>query len=250
MGEPAHAHTVDISATPAGAAIHPADLSQRLKASATAGFAGRKVITADGTFRASRLDRVQRIDTPYTEAELIDASPAPVPVPVPVPQADPETLLAEARAEAHATGKAEGLADGLAQGRGEGRAEAEAALAAARDAFTAAAKAVMAGDATPDGLTDLLAKAVRDLAAQRAGQAIDALPAPFLARVAALADRVAQGMRTVTLRLNPDDLAAIAPHLAGSDLDGAALNPDPRLKRGDVEVRSEGIVLSDLLDTP
>ena len=77
---------------------------------------------------------------------------------------------------------------------------------------------------------------------------IDALPPAFAARVEALADRVAQGVRAVSLRLNPDDLAAITPHLAGFDvLGGAVLAPDPRLSRGDVEVRAEGIRLADLI---
>jgi flagellar assembly protein FliH len=55
-------------------------------------------------------------------------------------------------------------------------------------------------------------------------------------------------VREVSLRLNPDDLAAITPHLAGFDvLGGAALVADARLARGDVEVRAEGIRLADLI---
>jgi len=59
---------------------------------------------------------------------------------------------------------------------------------------------------------------------------------------------VAQGLRQVTLRLNPEDLQALAPHLPGSDLlSEARVAADPRLARGDLEVRAEGILLSDLL---
>ena len=64
-----------------------------------------------------------------------------------------------------------------------------------------------------------------------------------------MADRVAQGVRTVSVRLHPADLAAITPHLAGYEVTGAAaLVADARLARGDVEVRAEGIRLADLLE--
>ena len=87
------------------------------------------------------------------------------------------------------------------------------------------------------------------LAAERAGQMIDALPTAFAARVEAMADRVAQGVRAVSVRLNPDDLAVITPHLAGLEVTGTAeLIADARLSRGDVEVRAEGIRLADLLE--
>jgi len=67
--------------------------------------------------------------------------------------------------------------------------------------------------------------------------------------VEAMADRVAQGVRAVSVRLNPEDLEAIRPHLAGCEvLEGAALTADARLARGDVEVRAEGIRLADLLE--
>lgn len=244
MGEAAQSLPSDAPAPPVGVAINPAELARRLQAKGPAGFAGRKVAVAEGGFRAARLDQVQRMDAPPAEGPL-EAEVIPQP-----PPPDPVDLMAAARAEARAAGHAEGLAAGLAQGRADARAEAEATLAAARDAFLAAAKAVMAVDATPDGLADLLTRAVRDLAAQRAGQAIDALPAPFVTRIAALADRVAQGMRAVTLRLNPDDLAAITPHLAGTALDGAVISADAKLRRGDVVVQAEGILLSDLLDAP
>ncbi|MEY4982808.1 MAG: hypothetical protein RIR62_1074 [Pseudomonadota bacterium] len=231
---------------PADAALSPAQLAARLRAGTGGGFTGRAPLVAvDGSFRAARLDQPDR------------AAPAPAPVlpellppdDAAPPPPDPAQLLAEARAEGHAAGLTEGMARGIERGRAEGRAAADADLAAARDAFLAVARGLAAA---PDGLpalADMIAAAVRQLAAQRAGQAIDALPLPFLARIEALADRVAQGMRDVTLRLNPDDLAAIAPHLGDSALAGTTILPDPRLARGDAEVRADGIVLSDLLDT-
>ena len=97
-------------------------------------------------------------------------------------------------------------------------------------------------------LTDTIAEAVKTLAAQRAGQMIDEMPAPFVKRVEALADRVAQGVAAVTVRLNPDDFAAIKPHLAGSDLlDPDRIGPDDSLARGDVDIRSGAVQLRDVL---
>lgn len=255
MADPAQTLPPDTAPLPSralpadGQALAPAELAARLRATVSGSFTGRAPLVAvDGGFRAARLDQFARVG-----ADVEPAPPAPAAEPAPPPP-DPARLLADARAEGFADGQVQGLARGRAEGHAEGRreamAEAEAALGAARDAFAAALRGLAAAPAASDALAGMLADAVRTLAAQRAGQAIDALPAAFAARVAALADRVAQGMRTVTVRLHPDDLAAIAPHLAGTDLDGVTLSPDPHLSRGDVDVRGDGIVLSDLLAAP
>lgn len=230
--------------------IDPAKLAARLRANQNRSFTGRPNRTIDQGFKAMRLDQVERVSlTPVdvVEAEVIEETSLAevIPEPAAPPPPDPAQLLAEAKALAHEAGVAQGHAAGLT----EGRTIAQAELAAARDAFLAAARNLaMQGPELSDQLAELMAVAVRDLAAQRAGQAIDALPKPFIARIAKLADRVAQGMRSVSLRLNPDDLAAIGPHLADTDLDGAALTPDPALKRGDVEIRADGIRLADVLE--
>lgn len=231
--------------------IDPAKLAARLRAAQNRSFTGRPSRSiADPSFKAKRLDQVERVtlnpagavtvelidDAAFDDAAFEPATPAPP---------DPAQLLADAQAQGHAAGRAEGHAAGLT----EGRAAAEADFAAARDAFLAVARNLaLQGPDLSDQLAALMATAVRDLAAQRAGQAIDALPKPFLTRIAKLADRVAQGMRSVTLRLNPDDLTALAPHLAGTDLDGAVLTPDPTMARGDVEIRADGIRLADMLE--
>lgn len=245
MADPAHTlpdQPLPSMAQPAlpvdGQSLSPAELAARLRATVSGSFTGRAPLVAvDGGFRAARLDQVTRIG----------AEPAP-------PAPDPARLLADARAEGFADGLVQGLAQGRTEGHATGRSEAldeaAAALGAARDAFATALRGLVAAPAASDALAVVLADAVRSLAAQRAGQAIDTLPDAFAARVAAIADRVAQGMRAVTVRLHPDDLAAIAPHLAGTDLDGTTLCPDPRLTRGDVDVRGDGIVLSDLLAPP
>lgn len=231
----------------------PAEVMALIRASNQKGFAAKAPLApADAVFRRASLEEVKRVDPAgvlideaeplLAEAEVLP--PDPVEVAPAVVVEDPAKRLAEARGEGYAAGHADGVAEGRAQGRAEG----EAAVAAAREAFVAAAARLSGGDDLADGIAAVIAGAVRKLAAERAGQMIDALPAAFAARIEAMADRVAQGVRAVSLRLNPDDLAAIAPHLAGMDiLSGATLEPDARLARGDVEVRAEGIRLADLL---
>lgn len=245
-----------------------AEVMALIRASAQKGFAARPPAgEADAVFRPARLDAVRRIDPDAsamveavvaTEDGGITVAAGEVMGPAraaaaQVTMEDMAQRLAEARAEGYAQGQADGREAGHAAGRAEGmvagRAEAEATFGPAREAFLAAVARMEDGAGLADGLAGVLAEAVRKLAAERAGQMIEALPAAFAARVEALADRVAQGVRAVSVRLNPDDLEAIRPHLAGCEvLEGAALTADPRLARGDVEVRAEGIRLADLLE--
>lgn len=248
-----------------------AEVMAMIRASAQKGFAAKaSVADPDAVFRPARLDAVRRIDPDVTA--MVDAvvatedgtiSVAAGEVMAPSRTATPQTpqvtmedmaqRLAEARAEGYAEGRADGMeaghAAGHAEGMAAGRAEAEAALGPAREVFLTAVARLEQEAGLADGLAGVLAGAVRKLAAERAGQMIEALPAAFAARVEAMADRVAQGIRSVSVRLNPDDLEAIRPHLAGCEvLEGAALTADARLARGDVEVRAEGIRLADLLE--
>ena len=230
----------------------PAEVMALIRASNEKGFAAKAPLTpSDAVFRRARLEEVRRVDPsgvlveepePMPEAEVLP--PDPVEVAPAVVVEDPAQRLAEARGEGYRAGHA----DGVEEGRAQGRAEAEAMIAPARDAFLAVAARLAAADDPAEGIAAVIADAVRKLAAERAGQMIDALPAAFAARIEALADRVAQGVREVSLRLNPDDLAAVTPHLAGFDVIARArLEPDARLARGDVEVRAEGIRLADLV---
>lgn len=157
--------------------------------------------------------------------------------------------LAEGHEQGRAEGRAAGRAEGHAAGHAQGLAEAEAALGHARRLFETAAARLTAPDPSDLGaLSGALTRAIAHLASQRAGQQIDIAPGPFLARIEALADRVAQGLRDVTIRLNPADLEAIEAHLHGSPLlQDNRLKADPRLARGDTEIHAEGIALSDLL---
>lgn len=227
-----------------------AEVMALVRAKSGKGFAGAARSAVDGGFRAVAMERVARLAVPEAvsdgvahedEIVAVDAGVEPL-----VPAV--EDLLAEARDAGFAAGKAAGKAAGLAEGRALGAADAASGVVAARDAFVAlAARLAVTGLDGAAELSAVLSAAVRQMAAARAGQAIDALPAPFLMRIEALADRVAQGVRVVTVAVNPDDLAAVAPYLAGSDLAGAVFAADARLARGDVLVRAEGIVLADLI---
>jgi flagellar assembly protein FliH len=244
----------------------PAEVMALIRASAQKGFTGAAPLTPqDATFRRARLDEVRRIDPgavllddgpagaepgmggavlggEVLTADAVEVAPAPV-------VEDPARRLAEARSEGYAAGRADGLEEGRAEGRAAALAEAEAGLVPARDAFVAALAGLTGGTDAARDMAEVIGQAVRRLAAERAGQMIDALPEAFATRVEAMADRVAQGVRAVSVRLHPADLAAITPHLAGCEVAGAAtLVADDRLSRGDVEVRADGITLADLLE--
>ena len=236
--------------------IGPEDVLAMIRETTARGFGRTPLALPDPAtpFRATPLAGLVRGIASEADAILLpDPDPAEVPAPTPAP--DPQALEA-ARAEGHAAGRAEGWREGhgagFAEGSRAGRAEAQAALATAIAAFEAAVARIASPSAADTArLAEAIDGAVRALAARRAGLAIDAHPEAFVARIDGLADRVAQGLRQVALRLNPDDLAAITPHLGPSELlSEARLQPDPRLARGDVEIRAEGIVLADLLDAP
>lgn len=152
-------------------------------------------------------------------------------------------------------------AAGLAEGRELGRSEAEATATDAARSTGAVAQALAIALARLDNpppdtalaLRTALDQAIARLAAERAGQAIDAAPAAFARRVARLADRVAQAASGLVVHLHPDDHAAILPLVAQASapdlalLAGARLVPDPVLSRGDALVRAPGVTVSDLL---
>ena len=149
----------------------------------------------------------------------------------------------------------------IERARAEGRAEAEAAFAAERGGLRQAVQALAAAldrldhpdTAQIERLARTLDAAVASLAAERAGQAIDADPAPFAARIAELAGRAAHGLSGVVVHLHPDDLARVAPlldqavpaHL--SALAAARLIADPGLSRGDADIRAPGVRIADCL---
>jgi flagellar assembly protein FliH len=169
------------------------------------------------------------------EDRAADTAAAPALAPADAaPQTDPAELE-RIRAEAFAAG----------------RAEAEAAL---HDSLTAATQALQAAaqalaHPAPEALAGLradIARAVLELASERAGLEIDTMPDAFLERIEALADRIHAQASQPVLRLHPDDLAAIEPLIASSDsLAAMRIVPSVELSRGDVDLAVEGLRLSD-----
>lgn len=178
-------------------------------------------------------------------SEPTAAPAAPQPVLPRRPAADPDALAA-ARAEGHAAGLREGHA------RAEADLEdARAALAAQASALT---RALCLLESPPQSevlrLTQTLTHAIHDLAAERAGQAIDANAAPFAARIAQMVSRVMQDAAAMVVHLHPDDLAALQPILARAPdgpLAQTHLVADATLRRGDADLRAPGVRIADCL---
>lgn len=205
-----------------------------------------------------------------TAAAPAPASPRPASAPAPVePAADggddaAELAVMPRPSPPNAALAAEIRAAALAEGQALGRTEAEAALSAERAALADQARvlaAALARLATPpqaevEALNRSLQQAVNRLASDRAGQAIDTMPAAFAERIARLVDRVGQGMREVDLHLHPDDLAALRPLLETAcppnlaSLATARLVADHGLSRGDADLRAPGLRLADLIAAP
>jgi len=188
---------------------------------------------------------------PAPATQIVPAAPAPAPEPI-MPRGPILTPAREAelRAEGHAAGYAAGLA------------EAEARLAEAMTGAATLARALTQAladlHAPPQSVmaefASQLDRAVAHLASERAGQAIDAHPAAFAARLALLAERVARHAHDVTIRLHPQDLALVQSVLAKDcpadlvSLAGTRLLADPALARGDADLRAPGVRLADLLE--
>lgn len=201
----------------------------------------------------------RRLQVAVSPAEAPEEAPAPDPAPraaeppAPAPRPIPVTYSAEQMAAARSEAHREGAA--------QGRAEAEAEVAAERQDLARAARAMAAAmaalthpaPARLQELTDALNRTVLSLAAARAGQVIDSMPGPFARRVAALVERLGQGLQEVVVHLHPDDLAVVSPLLSGpvapelARLAACRLLPDPGLARGDAELHAPGLRLVDLL---
>lgn len=201
---------------------------------------------------------------PFQPVPLVRPQRAAPPPPVPVaPRPEPgfhpapppvELDLAALRAEAHALGRAEAEAEAEARieatraqahaaGHAEAMAGAAADLAAARAALLAVTQTLTeASETSAARLFAALDAAVLRLASDRAGMVIDANPAPFRARIEALANRAGAAGAETEIRLNPDDLAAIGPGLCG-----ACLVADPGLARGDALLRTGDMHIDDIL---
>ncbi|SPF80082.1 FliH/SctL family protein [Pseudoprimorskyibacter insulae] len=182
---------------------------------------------------------------PQAEAEAF--SPAPPPEEI-----DLEAIRLAGIEEGRAAMQAEmeaAIEAARAEGHAAGRTEAEENLADARLAFLSAINGLQAQtDDVMVGLRAQLTDAVQQLAAQRAGAAIDAMPLQFRVRIDNLARSLSHAVGDTRLRLHPEDLAAIKPHLDGSDLlSGARIRPDDSLSRGDIVLRVGDIAMEDIM---
>lgn len=133
-----------------------------------------------------------------------------------------------ARAEGYARGHAEGLASGQAEIR-----RIVAQMEGILDAFTRPLARLDAevGDA-------LGALAVR-IAGALLGRSYAADPALLAALVREALEISGSETRQLELRLHPDDIAMLSPHLP--PLDGVRLVPDLTLARGDLRVHADSV---------
>jgi flagellar assembly protein FliH len=153
---------------------------------------------------------------------------APEPVPAPPSVEDLQALERAAHAEGYAAGHAEGLASGQAEVRRQ-IAQIEGIL----DGFTRPL-ARLDGE-VGDALGDL---AVR-IAGVLLGRSYRADPTLLADLVREALDAVGSASREIELRLHPDDLGVLAPHLAG--LSGVRLTADTALARGELRLHSESV---------
>jgi len=142
-----------------------------------------------------------------------------------------EELQALERA-AHAEGYAAGHAEGLASGQAEVRRQI-AQIEGILDGFTRPL-ARLDGE-VGDALGDL---AVR-IAGVLLGRSYRADPTLLADLVREALDAVGSASREIELRLHPDDLGVLAPHLAG--LSGVRLTADTALARGELRLHSESV---------
>lgn len=174
-----------------------------------------------------------------SDGQQVDPEPQPAPPP-PDPAdlgprpANPEELKEE-------WGK--GFSAGQERARADLQAEFETKLAM----LEAAISAFTNGEGTDQVRADII-QSVKDLASERAGSQIDEVPEPFLERVEDLVDRIRVTISRPTLRLNPDDIAALKPYIEFSEtLSEVNLVAAPNLGRGDVELSVDGMRYADRL---
>lgn len=163
--------------------------------------------------------------------------PPPPPEPVPELPAPPSVEELQAIEEA---AREQGYADGLARGHAEGFATGQAEVRR----LVAQIEGILDGFTRPlSRLDDEVSEALAELAVRVAGSllgpAYSADPALLADLVREALDAVGTSQRDVELRLHPDDMGVLYPHLAG--LDGVRLTNDSTLARGELRVHSESV---------
>lgn len=150
-----------------------------------------------------------------------------------------QALEEAAREEGYREGLAQGHADGLAAGQAEVR-RVVAQIEGILDGFTRPL-------ARLDGeVADALGHLAVRVAGALLGRTYLADPTLLADLVREALDAVGPTQREVELRLHPDDMGVLAPHLAG--LSGVRLTNDSGLARGELRLHSEGLRVDGTLE--
>lgn len=165
----------------------------------------------------------------------LDALPVVEPL-VELPSPPSVEALQAIEEAAHEQGYQDGLARGHAEGFATGQAEVRRLIAQI--------EGILDGFTRPlSRLDDEVAEALAELSVRVAGSllgpAYSADPALLADLVREALDAVGRSERDVELRLHPDDMGVLYPHLAG--LDGVRLTNDSTLARGELRVHSESV---------
>ncbi|MFN3310765.1 MAG: FliH/SctL family protein [Thermomonas sp.] len=163
----------------------------------------------------------------WSAPELVPPPPAPEQRSLPSVE-ELEAIEEAARAEGYARGHAEGLANGQAEIR-----RIVAQMEGILDAFT---RPLARLDAEVEDALGALA--VR-IAGALLGRSYAADPALLAALVREALEITGSETRQLELRLHPDDIAMLTPHLP--PLDGVRLVPDLTLARGDLRVHADSV---------
>lgn len=153
-----------------------------------------------------------------------------------------ESIERAAREEGYQRGHEEGHAAGLAQAQGEMR-RLQAQIEGLLDSFS---RPLAQLDAEIQAVLSELAVQV---AGVLVGRAYEADPALLAELVEEALRATGSATREAEVRMHPDDIAAVQPLLANSELPRARLAPDSSLARGDVRVHTESLRLDGTLAT-
>ena len=150
--------------------------------------------------------------------------------------AELEALEQAAREAGRAAGHAEGLAAGHAEGFASGQAEVRRMVAQIEGILDGFSRPLARLD---DEVADALGALAVRIAGNLLGRTYKADPTLLADLVREALDTVGTSTREIELRLHPDDLGVLAPHLAG--LTGVRLTADTALARGELRLHSESV---------
>lgn len=179
----------------------------------------------------------------FDEALRRQAEPPPPPPPPPPSAAQLEAIEAAAARE----GQERGYAEGYAQGRAEGAAEVAAESTRLRELLQHLANPLAEIDnRTEQALVALMLELARRLVQQE----LVADPVKMLGVVRDAVAHIAQPVRGLRIRLNPEDAGIVADHLQTETAnEGWQIVPDRQLMPGDCVVETDSARVDARLDT-